>query len=204
MASLTVCVFRGNTSICCTSCSNSTEARRAVYRELRQVQVHSDGLWHKGDWNRSFSLAAFTSCILKGANSQLSPHTCNKPAEPIVAQKWSQQLPSKRNRYLSREYLLTLVTSKKLKDTSQVTQNYTNFSPGHKVPSNYGSKKKKSLLRQLLKVCTEGFIPLKQTKFATILKMAPSWWECYWNKGQQFPSWLTPLLADRSKATRVI
>lgn len=143
MASLTVCVFRGNTSICCTSCSNSTEARRAVYRELRQVQVHSDGLWHKGDWNRSFSLVAFTSCILKGANSQLSPHTCNKPAEPIVAQKWSQQLPSKRNRYLSREYLLTLVTSKKLKDTSQVTQNYTNFSPGHKVPSNYGSKKKK-------------------------------------------------------------
>lgn len=71
----------------------------------------------------------------------LPSHLCSKPAEPIVAKKWSQQLlSSKKNRYLSTEYLLTLITSKNLKETRQVTQNYTNFSPGHKVPSNYGSK----------------------------------------------------------------
>lgn len=130
----------------CVSCNSFTEARRAVDREIRWVQVHSDGLWHKGDWNiiLSCSLHLFWPVHPKGCKlPNLPSHVCNKPAESIVAQKWSQQLlSSNRNRNLSTEYLLTLIISRNLEESRQVTQNDMNFSPGHKVPSNYGSKKR--------------------------------------------------------------
>lgn len=104
-------------------------------------------LWHKGDENISFSCSLHLFQL--GHPKWCKPPNlyscmCNKPAQLAVVQKWSQQhlsRASKRTRHLSTRVSFNTDDLKKLKENRQVTQNYTNFSPGHKAPPNYGSKK---------------------------------------------------------------
>lgn len=122
---------------------------------------------------------------------------CHRPEELIVVQKWSQQhlsRASKRTRRLSARVSLNTDHLKKLKETRQVTQNNTNFSPGHKAPSNI-EVKKKLLLRVVATVCSyTRLYSLKKIQFATGLEMVPSWWESNSTQSWACSSWPTPPL----------